>query len=525
MTHQTAVKTVTGLLPQIEKEGVTAALLKHATTHDLPVAQLEKLAQVFNTLRTVAHVDHAPPGERARDVEIIDTPALLRKYATENPGMPSKAARIPSSYPSHDPDVLDLRLMFETEAFPEDSSWLKAAAEKPAAPPPEAKRDNPTREQVKEAAIEAEIEVRLELSKAAAALFDACPRGDNKLDLTDAEREACYLAPPEAVKAACDWFETYAAARRIAVWRHDHSTSLVKRAFAVESKLGRLVERVTTLHAEHAWLAKVADAGRMEELVGDTELYNWGRPGESDPFPTAPHGIPDADDEAARQEAERAMQELVAQAENENLQQSAQGGRMQRDDDEEQSGGGKGKGKGGKGGGNKDKEDADSVAARSKMTGDLFGAATAPAALAAREVIGAADKADEVLAEITAKSRDNKAQRNADMSVEDIKRSIHLRRMIGTDPVLREADQNEVLEIYNSIAQINPALADNMPALKLLLREAVNYEGLTLDSQKQLADIRKALSQSEKDERELDRQRYAVGGAAPISLNLKSKAI
>jgi hypothetical protein len=142
--------------------------------------------------------------------------------------------------------------------------------------------------------------------------------------------------------------------------------------------------------------------------------------------------------------------------------------------------------------------------------------ATAPIRAVNDVAITASGKVNDLLNSITSKERTNKAQRNTDLSVEDVRRAINIRRMIGTDAVLKEADPREVLEIYNSVARLNPDIAHNMPAMKLLLREAVSYEGLTLDAQKQLTDIRKGTGESEAKEYDNDRRRYTAGGALPI---------
>jgi hypothetical protein len=148
--------------------------------------------------------------------------------------------------------------------------------------------------------------------------------------------------------------------------------------------------------------------------------------------------------------------------------------------------------------------------------GKIWGAATAPVRAVGDVAITASSKAHDLLNSITTKERTNKAQRNTDLSVEDVRRAINVRRMIATDDVLREADPREVLEIYNSVSRLNPEIAHNMPAVKLLLREAVSYEGLTLDAQKQLTDIRKGTGESEAKEFDNDKRRYTAGGALPI---------
>jgi hypothetical protein len=57
-----------------------------------------------------------------------------------------------------------------------------------------------------------------------------------------------------------------------------------------------------------------------------------------------------------------------------------------------------------------------------------------------------------------------------------------------------------------------------MAALRLILREAVSYEGLTLDSQKLLSEIRRNSEQADELSDINEKSRYTVGGAGPLSL-------
>ena len=148
--------------------------------------------------------------------------------------------------------------------------------------------------------------------------------------------------------------------------------------------------------------------------------------------------------------------------------------------------------------------------------------AAAPFAAVGNAVTGAAKKTDEWLSNVVSKERSNRAQKATDMSVEDIKRAMNVRRLIGTDPVLKDADPRAVLEIYNTIAARNPDIAGDMASLRLVLREAVSYEGLTLDSQKLLTEIRRNSEQGAKESDENSRRRYAVGGANPLAIASKA---
>jgi hypothetical protein len=80
--------------------------------------------------------------------------------------------------------------------------------------------------------------------------------------------------------------------------------------------------------------------------------------------------------------------------------------------------------------------------------------------------------------------------------------------MISTDPILREHDPSRLSSIYNTLAAANPAMARDMEALKLPLREAAAYEGVPIDSLKQLTDIRKSTADATSKEKEIEKNRY-----------------
>jgi hypothetical protein len=147
-----------------------------------------------------------------------------------------------------------------------------------------------------------------------------------------------------------------------------------------------------------------------------------------------------------------------------------------------------------------------------------WGAINSASSALNKGVTSAYSAVDGMLQRITAKERSNKSQRSSDLGVSDVIRAMNIKRLIGTDAVLRHADPRQVLSVYNSIARMNPDIANDMTAVTLLLREAVSYEGITLDSQKTLADIRKSTGDSEAKEYDNDKRRYAVGGALPIGL-------
>lgn len=84
MNQVQVIKMMESVLPDIistkDPEGV---LLKCASDHNLPIAQLEKLGQVFNTYKTLAGL--STQQNRGDSFSIVDVPSMVEKYATYDP--------------------------------------------------------------------------------------------------------------------------------------------------------------------------------------------------------------------------------------------------------------------------------------------------------------------------------------------------------------------------------------------------------------------------------------------------------
>jgi hypothetical protein len=492
MTHDSAVRTVVSLVPEIEKRGAAEVLTEHAYSEDLPPAQLEKLAQVYNTLRTVSHIDNADEEDRGASVSLVDVPKVVMAYATGSGR--EKAAAGPLSFASHDPSVVDLNRALRRELLP----LQKAAGEVTAVPDAveEALSQQISREAVYAALLDVELDLENEMSKLAGELFAAAPRiGDGYFvrDISEFEEEALRRQPASAVKAAGDYLEKFATPHRTKLERLDYTQPLVKYAYEIPHAMGEKLAELAVVVGTHALVKQASegdDAAKIALLAGMSPDLNF------DMTPPPPQQDSGSTMEALEQMNEEGLTSGTEQKK-----------APPRDDDEK---GGKGGGKGGDGDGSRSKKDG----AGSKLTSAL----AVPFAAAGGAVTGAASKADEILHQIVSKERDNKAQRATDMSVEDIKRAMNVRRLIGTDPVLKDADPKAVLEIYNAIAARNPDIAGDMASIRLILREAVSYEGLTLDSQKMLTEVRRNSAQGQKESDELDKKRYSAGSASPIAI-------
>lgn len=84
----------------------------------------------------------------------------------------------------------------------------------------------------------------------------------------------------------------------------------------------------------------------------------------------------------------------------------------------------------------------------------------------------------------------NRKQQQIDDSLADDDSLMMLQRFMASDPVISEADPDMVVEIYNAIRSINPEFAGDPQRMRLALRDAIQYESLPIHSVKDLASLR-----------------------------------
>lgn len=85
MTHKEQIKLLDTILPEIIKTNdPEGAMLKCAKKHNLSPALLEKLAQVFNTSKTI--VGLKKQANRGDSFSIVDVPKLVERYTEYRPG-------------------------------------------------------------------------------------------------------------------------------------------------------------------------------------------------------------------------------------------------------------------------------------------------------------------------------------------------------------------------------------------------------------------------------------------------------
>jgi len=107
-------------------------------------------------------------------------------------------------------------------------------------------------------------------------------------------------------------------------------------------------------------------------------------------------------------------------------------------------------------------------------------------------------------------SKYNKAQKEVDETRTDTERSVVLARLMQSDPIISEADPDTVQDIYNSLQDASPEFVRDPSRLRMALREAVEYGAVPIHTLNELTTYRKNLAGARKDEHTVDTDTYGI---------------
>ena len=83
--------------------------------------------------------------------------------------------------------------------------------------------------------------------------------------------------------------------------------------------------------------------------------------------------------------------------------------------------------------------------------------------------------------------RDIAAKRTAS-KVEDIKHQVVLSRLLASDDIIKRMPQGMVASLFNTLRNTNPTAAADINIARIVLREALQHQGITLNTVKTLKD-------------------------------------
>lgn len=423
MNQQQVIAALQTLLPDIRESGDPGGtLIKYARAKRLPNAQFEKLAQVFNTLRTISHFSKNG-STRGDSFDILDVPELLKSYGAV-PDVPMrKAASVALA------DPVSFRVPdFTSRGAP----TLKAASEEAA--PVESEPLLAHNILAKQAAERKRIELHLSMLDEikSDALFNVRDSHEKLANFCRVKDPECFatmeqdamgmFGDHDTVKAAFDKLEVAFKHMRIPIRTVKRASELKHRPALGYDRTGA-GDLLTNLFYSRS----IADGAvaMMEQVKSGAVGVGVNAPPAPAPTSNGP-GPSKLLDEVGRG--------------------SAKGPEL------------------------------------GKPVGDIAGAMITGVGGLAKTLAGTAEGSDKSMVALTdALDPDQRnIQKMRDDAVSHIRDTSTLQRLILNDPIISSADPTTVISLYNSIHRSNPALAQDPNALSYALREALQYEGIPL---------------------------------------------
>lgn len=100
-------------------------------------------------------------------------------------------------------------------------------------------------------------------------------------------------------------------------------------------------------------------------------------------------------------------------------------------------------------------------------------------------------------------------QKKIDNAVQTAARDATLQRLMLTDDIIREADPYEVQDIYHAIADLSPSLANNPVLMSTLIKESLQYGALPIQTIKDIANVEKTITDTEKNNLNIAKDKYS----------------
>ena len=541
MQHQEAVETIANLSDELSSGDPAKVIIKHASEHGYSPAIVQKLGQVYNMGLTINTLTKEA-AKRGAQVPLLDTVKLVEDYIQLDNPVEKKAAVVVDA--THDAGTVNLTRIFEDIAsgkFGEDDEAVEKAA---AMVTVESPKTVTITEDDLETLHDLEFEARLTCEKTASDILTSLERRyagmSAEFDVSDDMDEITLAHGPGFADEAKKYIEKFASLQRIKRTILPYSNegkTLYKRAFHrvtsdVATGLIKLAEELRYIEeiqkaaspspVEQALLydkdeEEKAKLEAMAEMLTPEDLENFEKEEEGD---TSVHSEP-AEESKEESKGGDEWDSLVDSAKEkkdpdeekpkaDSIDAAAEDAKESLDESHEPPVSSNESAK------SKAKEESKGKSHTDRIK-DIVGAGASAASTAIGKAI--ALPAD-ILSSVLSEDRSNTAQRDLDRELANIERTNVVRRLMLTDPVLRQMKPAQVVSMYNSIVAANPEAAEDPNLMKLALREAVSYEGLTTDAYKQLVDTRKTKIQGDSAADSLENDRYRIKAQVPSKKQL-----
>ena len=478
-TQKQVISWLEEIIPDIKRtRDPEDVMLKYAREKNLAPAQLEKLAQVYNSAKTINFLEKS--ANRGDNFHVVDASELLSRYV--QPAAEKKA----STNLWTQPDSAGLR------SFP--TATVKSALreeETHSVAPDNTRAVVRNHLQTKEAfnrnAATHEAVVyatRSDVSEKLATLVNKIHQTPD-FDFAALERDVNYQANGTA-KEACDLLAgalpkvlkikraSDAGPRRLLVDR----SGLIGEVSQLQELIS-VTKSASALQTEFLKEAARGTAG-LSVAANGTEAMNW-TGGSKAPVESTPT---------------RASGKKV---------------RNEDDADEEAATGGGGRSdSGGSRGGGDSKPSASSA---SNLSGEL---AKMVQGISIPKFPG--DPAGFIgdLLSDSMSGRRNKAQEHVDGEHDDLVAKTVMERLLHNDPIISMADSGQVASLANSIRSRSPDLAHDINAMRAELRQAIQYASMPANATKDLVGIQKSINDNAQSQRDMNRDRYSISPSKVI---------
>jgi hypothetical protein len=488
MDHQEVIKRVERIVPEIQQtRDPQGALLKLARSENLSPAQLERVAQMFNAAKTLTYYDKAA-GTRGNTFTVVDTEELLDAYTAHAATAPDtkdttlggwidKAAMQKAASAELDPDDIN--------AWIGQPSAKEASDRFPMAFVPELgeleqevdidllTRDYLRgRERIKEASrVTRELirEIRdLQEDEIRAKVASLIDNPSVRWELLEEDVET--LAPQN--KEAFELVVTHLKAAGYLVDRYDPSTAAPVRMLRDRTGMLQDIQAVQQ-SLDAVKCAVVLD--QEEETAQEDTIAKW-----QQEFDQEHAGRPRrGGGPAGGGRPVRYDQETGEQIEGDRGGQETGEGRGNQDDYHIQTG--DSKTNKGKKDDKKEESSVDRMFAGIESGAKFKGPKQMPTPW--KDLLG-------ISATSLLNPGKNVKQEHIDEQLGDDNSVMMLQRFMMSDPIISEADPDMVVELYNTIRKINPEFATDPNRMRLVLRDAIQYESLPIHTISDLAGLR-----------------------------------
>ena len=522
------------ILPDIKETGdVNGTMLKFASKKNLAPALLEKLGHVYNTAKTVTYLDKCASEDKGRGetFDVLDVAKLVEDYTDKNASDHSYADNDFTSMSSG--RITDL---FESKMTFDDLDNLEQSDDYKEIKLASAKRAGWKSDSIKFANAEQAEQLIFDVSednrKIASDISDFVRDSYNETSFEDVERD-CNHFFGGSIKFACDYVADYMSGIGYSVGRAEDSgksrlledTSLIQKVATIQYNLNnqdnardfvedltkKKIKQATTEHSDIFSdvypndLSTLVNTSGADELKERNKLYRLEQ-GRVDASRKDKQEADKAKTESEREQekAEKKRQEkLLANQDTYQSEDSTyiDGTAKEREDALSES-----------------SEELDKavrgVAGKgldigAETTGALYDSVSNKLGLgnSISDTLGSTRESISGFIDDVAPGRDT-GQEHIDTELDNAKYTAVLQDLIITDPILAEEDEDKVIDIYNTIKSVAPELAKDKNVVRVVLRSAVQYDGIAAPDLAQLIEAERSIQKSKNNTNVLASEAY-----------------